>query len=866
MKDFHILQEEDTWMHAFNLSLGVSTLFEYMCNWLIDDASAKPKELNSSSLTSVDNKQITQDSANQVLNKLLEWCFRWQSEKMVEESVEGAQFQSPGDTMEFQHKITIGLQLKPFSCRNERSFHFPLHRLFSYVVLEASKYPHHIDYLKTELRALLLSDPIQTYVLLCTALQPITLSKEIKQGMWRRNGYSMNDQVLNYAEPPFCRFYLDLDIHLVQLCSTVLSPNVFMVTSMSKFGILSFLFREYKNEIFGEEPHKEFATGLIGEYLTFLINVVTELPGRAEATISKYLLPLIKRVWIHRLASGLHSYSQLMESIAIYADHVKLTAAELDELLQEVGTKTLSTALSAPTYQIKKELWSLYDPCFPHINDSLHHNALERKPKMTAKGPFVNFPGPTHEAFSSVRPSLLLNSITIDAIKRLLYLIARKFSSQDSHLYDEACKQFSFEVNDSLFTKVLQILTLMVHTIKAMASSTAISEIMSQLLYEDDLHPSLIRACSHIFNSYQSNMLDNEYFHLGWVLDELCALSVDCRNILESTGYLLPADRSAKAHSESDKDALKQLSRNKAMASVQQAAMQFMAMLDEMSDSEEEEEQEEEDGSEENGSAMQSMNTANTAEDHDHDKDGGMQRTTSAMDLGDDNVVPVDEEPDDLCIICRLQAEEEDDELGPLGCLALVQPSVTMWPRENSELKSPENMGKLDVNEKIIFPEGTCNARIGLCGHKMHSGCFDSYFESAAAKSLLQQNIVLDANQRFLTCPLCKKLCNSFLPTRSLPIVPESSSSNNLSESSLRSSTSWVKWAFDVQQILSSDATSWMTINVEFAQSKKCPPFLHRVSITLTVVPLCSFIHIYILVFQLCLCWKEMNFFFGWGK
>ena len=39
---------------------------------------------------------------------------------------------------------------------------------------------------------------------------------QIRAGIWRRNGPGMNDQVLNYSEPPFCRGLADADMLLLQ--------------------------------------------------------------------------------------------------------------------------------------------------------------------------------------------------------------------------------------------------------------------------------------------------------------------------------------------------------------------------------------------------------------------------------------------------------------------------------------------------------------------------------------------------------------------------------------------------------------------------------------------------------------------------
>jgi hypothetical protein len=44
----------------------------------------------------------------------------------------------------------------------------------------------------------------------------LSRAAQVRAGLWRRNGNGLNDQVLNYAEPPFCRAMRDADLLLVQ--------------------------------------------------------------------------------------------------------------------------------------------------------------------------------------------------------------------------------------------------------------------------------------------------------------------------------------------------------------------------------------------------------------------------------------------------------------------------------------------------------------------------------------------------------------------------------------------------------------------------------------------------------------------------
>ena len=74
---------------------------------------------------------------------------------------------------------------------------------------------------------------------------------QIRAGIWKRNGPGMNDQVLNYSEPPFCRNLQDADIFLVQfalVCMATLTEDEtgsgtarLVNLLVHRFGVFDFL-------------------------------------------------------------------------------------------------------------------------------------------------------------------------------------------------------------------------------------------------------------------------------------------------------------------------------------------------------------------------------------------------------------------------------------------------------------------------------------------------------------------------------------------------------------------------------------------------------------------------------------------------
>lgn len=60
-------------------------------------------------------------------------------------------------------------------------------------------------------------------VVLQLPLSVVVMASEIRVGMWRRNGQVMFDQMVNYAEPPFCKMFRDMDLLLLQFAGQSVS-------------------------------------------------------------------------------------------------------------------------------------------------------------------------------------------------------------------------------------------------------------------------------------------------------------------------------------------------------------------------------------------------------------------------------------------------------------------------------------------------------------------------------------------------------------------------------------------------------------------------------------------------------------------
>jgi len=228
----HVETEPKGWIASFNLSISLSSLFERLLNW--DDTDPSPVTKSNTRLL----------SCAELTHYVLAGLGRWQRSEMLSyrpthqpSLAANPKFRAyalapaslPFSTVASTHGSALAMTALPLTQIAVWSFHLPLHRFVAACVREVSR-RHDISGSEGIQHLLSMfalpsnddaSSQLRTNALLFRGLFefPINvLSKaaQIRAGIWRRNGRSMEDQGINYAEPPFCRPLKDADILLLQ--------------------------------------------------------------------------------------------------------------------------------------------------------------------------------------------------------------------------------------------------------------------------------------------------------------------------------------------------------------------------------------------------------------------------------------------------------------------------------------------------------------------------------------------------------------------------------------------------------------------------------------------------------------------------
>ena len=347
----HVENEPRGWVGAFNASISLGSLFERLLSWNDDDKSPAPDSpLSHHTQTAVE---------------LTLYCFAglvlWQNSEThqyqpTSNSVElddcsKCPVMLPFSTVAAMHGSPLCLKGLPIAQTTPWSFHLPLHRFVAACIREVCRRPTNgMELLLQELNKSSAEHLNSLYFSLMEfPLLVLSRAAQVRSGMWRRNGSGMQDQVLNYAEPPFCRSLRDADILLLQFSSLGRGTSDLVHLLLHRLGLFDFLgFAKaptanteiYRHQVAswvfpeelrgaGEEAGAVFypwtftaaaevsyCLPLLEEFLHLLVVLLTELPPVPPADKADHTLQAkgrLRREVVHRLASGSKTHSELAE-------------------------------------------------------------------------------------------------------------------------------------------------------------------------------------------------------------------------------------------------------------------------------------------------------------------------------------------------------------------------------------------------------------------------------------------------------------------------------------------------------------------------------------------------------------------------
>ncbi|KAG4075561.1 hypothetical protein HA402_003386 [Bradysia odoriphaga] len=580
------------------------------------------------------------------------------------------------------------------------SIHLPLSRFFAGLYLHLEKFGLNYELGMGQASPRTTPDLIIEPVL-CTQ----TMIAQVHSGLWRRNGYSLLNQLYFYRNVRCRAEMLDRDIVLLQIGASLIESNEFLIHVINKFNLISWAAVDFEvaSLINPEEDSIRQIINMVDEMLETLIVIIGEryVPGIGVVTeVDK-----LKKEIIQQLCIKPFSHSELSKT--------------LPESQHENGMESVIDAVAVfkkPTQSDKKGVYELKPEFFEDYNMYYYHYTKEEKSKSEEaqrkrrkdKNDLVCCPPPMLPQLTQSF-SLLANLLQCDVmllimqtvLKRALDLKARSFS--DSHLQ-----------------KVLHLIGYAVQEQKTgfypfftfydRASKWNILQLMEELVssVRVEAHRDLLIWAVKAYKDLQPR---------ASTADEM-----ESEEIVEPS---MSAAEVEKAEKE-ERARLAAECRAKIMAQMASAQRNFMSTNAELFES-----------------------TAETAANRQCSMEWLTEPSTYDLNnacLGTKQKQQVIEDQRFTCILCSEDSTVTKD--GPCMVYSSFIQQSNVLHHDKSSNPSPHS---------------------GSCGHVMHASCWKDYFDNEVLKENRRPNrnrspgsFIIDKKE-FL-CPLCRCLSNAVLP------------------------------------------------------------------------------------------------------
>eukprot|EP00934_Nitzschia_sp_Nitz4_P008391 Nitzschia sp. Nitz4//scaffold194_size40385//22916//30332//NITZ4_007530-RA/size40385-processed-gene-0.16-mRNA-1//-1//CDS//3329540334//8381//frame0 len=468
----HVEQEVKGWVGAFNASISLGSLFERLLTW--DDNDPSPIRDPDSPL----NANLC-SCVELTLHILVHGISKWQLVEMetykpTPFAAAMKQFQRctaslPFSTLAAKRGSVLAFSALPMSQMTPFSFHLPLHRFVAACLREVCLRPNGMDQLQALLASSLSPEDHNSLFMGLMEFPVLVLSRaaQVRAGIWRRNGNGLNDQVLNYAEPPFCRAMRDADLLLVQFgmlgrhqkqTIEMDRPDsdvgvAFLVHLLiHRLGLFAFCgldnapnvdvnryLDEVEKGIYPPEQNGSDTGGdefvlpwtyspasdqsglllLLEEFLHMVIILCSEIPPPPPDDKSAHTEQAtwrLRREVVHRLASGPKTHSELAEVHHVLSHWDNVYLSEFGKLvnpddatgaaLGEVLSKVATRKVSRA--KMEPDKWELNRDMWDMYDPSFYHISLRHhqtaaESRPTPTGSDINY-GVVPKAFSPVPP------------------------------------------------------------------------------------------------------------------------------------------------------------------------------------------------------------------------------------------------------------------------------------------------------------------------------------------------------------------------------------------------------------------------------------------------------------------------------
>ncbi|KAL3216691.1 hypothetical protein MRX96_032862 [Rhipicephalus microplus] len=206
------------------------------------------------------------------------------------------------------------------------SIHLPLSRFVAGLLLCLDRFglgydSHEFQFRGKPTPEQLMELPLRTQVMVA----------QFRAGMWRRNGYSLLNQIYFYHNVRLRNETYDRDITLLQATAALLESNEFLIHVLNKYGLLAWASNTYDST--QDEANAQLTVTIAEEFLGLILTLVSErsLPGVGAVTETDRL----QREVVQLLCVEPLPHSQLVKLLPRGSSPAR--EAQVEQVLQRVA-------------------------------------------------------------------------------------------------------------------------------------------------------------------------------------------------------------------------------------------------------------------------------------------------------------------------------------------------------------------------------------------------------------------------------------------------------------------------------------------------------------------------------------------------
>ncbi|CAJ0920610.1 unnamed protein product, partial [Mesorhabditis belari] len=582
------------------------------------------------------------------------------------------------------------------------------------------------------------------------ALRVFVLCAQSTAGLWRRNGFSLVNQIHNYHSP-LCRAEMfDRDLLLLQAGAALTEGSRFLMHLMHRYRIDKWADESFEGftketNVFGPkiemEENSKFLVSLAEDFLHTLVMIVGErcIPGIGKCTREDQL----QRELIQILSMGPQQFSAISKRIS---QDPFLDKLSLEEAVKSVADFKKPTATTPGTFHLKSSFFDQYNPFFYHYSKSDLSQAELYQEKIRPK---------SDRALSACPPPHLVHfEVFFEPVRHLLscpMLI-------DLHriILERTAKRSRFS-SDRLLHRCLYLI--------GMALNEQLDNGQNFDFIQYAQKSELLSALEALNGKPEANPHNDL---LLWVIQKF--KEVERTSKMETTAEVKQDVEMPPEKEDADEAKKKRMAKAQAMRA---AALQKMQRLQKtfIENVKKEALEKEDEG---HGLAI-TMTSQLARRDGDEDEDLVKKISDHGFSvcIGPKKVKVEEVEPRMVkCILCQ-DEEILNEKARPFVCAAFVQKSHLF----SQSAKARET--QLDVH--LVNAALSFGVDASTCSHTMHYECYHTLSESLLTRDrqrtrqqMLHNQKMLDTDSGEYLCPLCKRLSNTAMPLiptlHSLPV------------------------------------------------------------------------------------------------